>query len=60
VLSFGSKLLNTSNETYPDPEPILILIPTSWSIRWEIIVMVPTLGLSALRIYNIIAWQELG
>jgi hypothetical protein len=52
-LSFGPKWLNTGNETYPE----LIVISTSWSIRWEIIVMVPTLGLT-VSIY--IAWQELG
>ena len=44
TLSFGPKFLNTGNETYPEP----ILISTSWSIRWEMIVMVPTLGLTVI------------
>ena len=38
-MSFTPKFLNTGNKTYRKP----ILIPTSWSMIWEIIVMVPTL-----------------
>jgi hypothetical protein len=45
TLSFGPKLLNTGNKTYPEP----VLIPTSWSIRWGIIVMVLTLGLTVSK-----------
>jgi hypothetical protein len=47
TLSIGPELRNTGNKTYSFP----ILIPTSWSVRWEIIGMVPILDL-AVSIYT--------